>query len=64
MGLAVLEQGLLLGPSMLGFLSWGGLFGHIVVQVPSGRGQVLIEPWGVDGVVAAGLVGGGHQDGG
>ncbi len=64
--LTVLEQGLLLASAALGLLSrdWGFEGIAIVVKVPYRRGKVPVEGRRVEGVVAAGLVSGGSQDGG
>ena len=65
-GLAVLDWGLLLASAALGLLmgDWGFEGVAIIIEVPRRRWQVLVEGGGVEGVVAAGLVGGGSQDGG
>ncbi len=64
-GLTVLERGMLLASVALGLLSedWGFECVAIVIDVPHWRGQVPVEGRGVKGVVAAGLVGRGSQDG-
>ena len=63
-GVAMFDDGggFLLWLSTLCFLLWGRLVRR--VEVPRRRWQVLVEGGGVEGVVAAGLVGGGSQDGG
>ncbi len=64
-GLAVLEQGLLLVSVSSRFLTRGcrlrGL--AVAIEVPRWRGEVLVESGGIKGVVAVGLVRGGSQVG-
>ncbi len=66
MCLAVLEWGLLPVSVALGLLlgDWGFKGIAVIVEVPCWRGKVPVEGRRVEGVVAAGLVGGGSQDGG
>jgi len=64
-GLAMLERGLLSGFAALGPLSRCGWFGGVdVVEVPHWRWEVPVESQGLEGVVAAGLIRRGSQDGG